>query len=115
VNGHRLAEISARRERLVARAGAQRDEVALLLAPWRGPLRIADQGLVAADYVRAHPGIVVVAAAAFVILSPKRAFRWARRAYVAWRGYRWAVRALNDVARRGRAPSAVRDLYSSQS
>jgi uncharacterized protein YjiS (DUF1127 family) len=42
--------------------------------------------------------VVVIAAAAFAILSPRRAFRWSRRAFAAWRGYRWAVRALNELA-----------------
>lgn len=99
MNRRRLAEIRARRERLVARSAAQRDEVALLLAPWRGPLHIADRGLAAAEYLRAHPSIVVVAAAALVILAPRRAFRWAKRAFAVWRGYRWTVKALNQVAR----------------
>lgn len=90
----RLAQIHARRERLVVKAAAQRDEVALLLAPWAGPLALADKGVAAAAYVHAHPGLVLVAVAALVVASPKRALRWARRAYVAWRGYRWAVTAL---------------------
>jgi NhaP-type Na+/H+ and K+/H+ antiporter len=98
VNGRRLAQIQARRERLLARSAAQRDELALLLAPLQAPLGIADRGIAAARYLRAHPGVVVIAAAVFAILSPKRAFRWSRRAFVAWRGYRWAVRALNELA-----------------
>jgi hypothetical protein len=114
VNRSRLAEIRARRERLVAKAGAQREEVALLLAPWRGPLHMADRGLAAAEYIRAHPGIVVVAAAALVILSPRRAFRWARRAYAVWRGYRWTVKALNQASAIRRTPPE-RGLYRSQS
>ena len=90
----RLAQIYARRERLVAKAAAQRDEVALLLTPWAAPLALADKGVAAATYVRAHPGLVLAAAAALAVLSPKRALRWARRAYTVWRGYRWAVSAL---------------------
>lgn len=90
----RLAQIHARRERLVAKAAAQRDEVALLLTPWEAPLALADKGVAAATYVRDHPGLVLAAAAALAVLSPKRAFRWARRAYAVWRGYRWAVTAL---------------------
>jgi small neutral amino acid transporter SnatA (MarC family) len=90
----RLAQIHARRERLVAKAAAQRDEVALLLTPWAVPLALADKGIAAATYVRAHPGLVLVAAAALVVLSPKRALRWTRRGFAVWRGYRWAVTAL---------------------
>jgi len=97
VNRRRLEQIHARRERLVARSAAQRDELALLLAPLKGPLGVADRGIAVAQYARAHPGLVVIAAAIFVVLSPKRAFRWARRAFGVWRGYRWAARALNEL------------------
>lgn len=97
MNQRRLAHVHARRERLLARSGAQRDELALLLAPLRGPLAVADRGIAAAQYARAHPSLVVIAAAVFVLLSPKRAFRWARRAFTVWRGYRWAARALGEM------------------
>ena len=98
MNRRRLEQINARRERLLARSAAQRDELALLLAPLEGPLAVADRGIAVAQYARAHPGLVVIAAAIFVVLSPKRAFRWARRAFGVWRGYRWAARALNELA-----------------
>lgn len=98
MNARRIARIRARRERLVARAAAQRDEITLLLAPLAGPLALADRGLAAAQYVRAHPGAVAIAIAVVVALSPRRAFRWARRAFVVWRGYRFAARALRELA-----------------
>jgi hypothetical protein len=98
VNRRRLDQISARRERLLARSAAQRDELALLLAPLKGPLAVADRGIAVAQYARAHPGLVAIAAAIFVVLSPKRAFRWARRAFAVWRSYRWAASALNELA-----------------
>jgi hypothetical protein len=104
VNRRRLDQIHVRRERLLARAAAQRDELALLLAPLKGPLGLADRGIAAAQYARAHPGLVVIASAIFVVLSPKRAFRWARRAFGVWRGYRWAARALNALAPSSAAP-----------
>ena len=90
----RLAQRYVRRERLLAQAAAQRDEVALLLAPLAGPLALADRGVAAAAYLRAHPELVLIAATALVVLSPKRALRWARRSYAVWRGYRWAAGAL---------------------
>jgi len=106
VNPHRLAQIHARRERLLAKAAAQREEVALLLAPWQAPLAFADKGLTVATYLREHPSIVIVAVAALVVLSPKRAYRWARRSFAVWRGYRWAVGALNRASPRA-VPRAV--------
>ncbi|HTO47148.1 MAG TPA: YqjK-like family protein [Burkholderiales bacterium] len=98
MNRRRLDQIHARREQLLARSAAQRDELALLLAPLKGPLALADRGLAVAQYVRAHPGLVAIAVAGFVVFSPKRAFRWARRAFSVWRGYRWAARALAELA-----------------
>jgi hypothetical protein len=98
VNRRRIAQIHARRERLLARSAAQRDELALLLAPLRPPLAVADRGIAAVQYARAHPGLVAIAAVVVVVLSPKRALRWARRAFAVWRGYRWAARALHELA-----------------
>jgi hypothetical protein len=41
----RLAEIRARRERLVAQSAVQRDALALLAEHWRAPFGVADHGL----------------------------------------------------------------------
>ena len=94
----RLAEIRARRELLLARSAVQRDTLALFVQRWRAPLELADQGIRVVRYAREHPGAVLLAVAAFAALSPKRAFRWARRAVLFWRGYRWAVAALGRLA-----------------
>ena len=110
MNPRRLVQIQARRERLLAKAAAQRDEIALLLQPWQGPLAVADKGAAAVAYVRAHPSTVIVAVAALVVLSPKRAFRWARRAFAVWRGYRWTVSALDRAV-----PSRYRPVRAAQS
>jgi hypothetical protein len=108
VNRRRLAQIHARREHLLVTAAAQREELALLLEPWRAPLAVADRAVAVVAYVRAHPSIVLVAVAALVVLSPRRAFRWARRAFGVWRGYRWAVRALDRaVPHPARSPQSV--------
>ena len=48
VNRRRLDQIYARRERLLGRSAAQRDELALLLAPLKGPLAVADRGIAVA-------------------------------------------------------------------
>ena len=94
----RLVQVRARRERLIAKSAAQRDELALLIAPLRRPARTIDHAVAGAQYLRAHPGVVVIAVAALVVLSPKRAFRWARRAFGLWRGYRLVARMLAQVA-----------------
>jgi len=94
----RLAQIRLRRERLIARAAVERDGIALLASRLRAPLALADRGVLAVQYVRMHPGIVVLAVAAFVVLSPRRALRWARRGVYLWRGYRWALQLLGPRA-----------------
>ncbi len=96
----RLAQVRSRRERLLARSAAERAELAAVLAPLAGPLAIADRGIAAVQSIRAHPGLVASVAAVVVVVSPRRAFRWARRALVAWRGYRWVARALAELAPR---------------
>jgi hypothetical protein len=93
----RLAEIRARRELLLARSAVQRDALALLVQRWRAPLDLADRGFRVVQYAREHPGAVLLAVAALAALSPKRAFRWARRAVVFWRGYRWAAAVLGRL------------------
>ena len=93
-----LAEIRARRELLLAKSAVQRDALALLVQRWRAPFDLADGGLRVVRYAREHPGAVLLAVAAFAALSPKRAFRWARRAVLFWRGYRWALQLLERRA-----------------
>ena len=97
MNG-RHAEIRARRELLLARSAVQRDALALLVERWRPPLELADQGIRVVRYAREHPGAVLLAVAALAALSPKRAFRWGRRAVLFWRGYRWAVEVVARLA-----------------
>jgi len=76
----------------------QRDALALLVQRWRAPLELADHGLRTLRYAREHPGAILLALAALAALSPKRAFRWARRAILVWRGYQWAVQAIGRLA-----------------
>jgi YqjK-like protein len=94
----RLAQNHARRERLLGRSAVQRDELAALLTPLRGPLALADRAVAAARWARAHPEAVGLAAAILVVLSPRRALRWASRAFTVWRGYRLASRMLRTLA-----------------
>lgn len=85
----KLERLRAKRERLVARAAVQREEIVLLAKRWEKPLAVADRGLDALEYVRARPGLVIAAVAIVAVLQPRRAIRWARRIWAAWRGYRW--------------------------
>lgn len=81
----KLIELAERRAMLVARAATQRQELAQAFAPWRGPLAVVDQGVLAARYLGRHPELVVGALAFAAVLSPKRVFGWLRRGWVVWR------------------------------
>lgn len=80
----KLTELANRRAALVTRAAAQRAALSQAYAPWRGPLAIVDQGLVAVRYIRSHPVLLVGVVALVVALRPKRVAQWLERGWVAW-------------------------------
>ena len=41
-----------------------------------------------AEYLRQHSGYVAAAVALLVVIKPGRAWRWAKRGFVAWRLWR---------------------------
>jgi len=93
----KLIELADRRITLVARAATQRVELSQILAPWRGPLAVVDEGLVAVRYIRNHAALLVGVAAFVVPLRPLRVARWLRRGWVVWRmavGVKRIVRGL---------------------
>jgi len=88
----RLAAIEVRRARLVERAARQRDDLAQALQLLSPPLAFADRCIAAVRFVVARPPLVAGAAFVFALLRPRLVFRWARRAWGVWQGYRWLVR-----------------------
>jgi hypothetical protein len=94
----RLIEIARRKERLSARAQAQRASIAGQVGALQGPIRFADRAVEIARFLRAHPAAVAVAAAALVALRGRGLTGLAGRALTAWRLWRtvsaWAARAL---------------------
>lgn len=93
-----MAQIRLRRAHLLARAAAERRNVSARLALWEAPLAVADKSVAAARYLRRHPAIVVAAVALLVLLKPRRAIAWTRRALVAWRTWRWISDSLRQRA-----------------
>lgn len=71
-----------------ARAAQQREALAQHVWPVENALAGADHALRGVAWLKQHPGAVVAAVAAVLIVSPKRAWRWARRSFVVWRGWR---------------------------
>jgi hypothetical protein len=90
----RLTVLRVRRERLSEKAAVQREELALLLAPWRTPLALADSGAAALRYLRSHTGALALVGVALTALAPRRVLRWTRHGLLVWRSYRWVMRLL---------------------
>jgi len=79
-----LIRLAERRERLVARAAAQRMALAQSIEPWRIPLAVADQGLAALRFLKRHPAWIVGGGVLIAALRPVRVVKWLRRGWVAW-------------------------------
>lgn len=101
----RLAELHHTQAQLIERISSQRVVLANQLAPLQ---KIAAAGSRAVGllqgltlYFRNRPLLVLVAAAALVLLKPKRAWRWAKRGWLVWRTLRtWrslATKILHQV------------------
>ncbi len=100
------AELNAvvrRRQTLVARAAAQRAELAMLVARWEQPLRIADAAYRVGRAVRTHQALVTLATT-LLVLTPQRhrLLMWMGRLLSLWELYR-VVRAQWSARREGDA------------
>lgn len=80
----KLTRLAERRNRLIARAEAQRTVLAHNLRPWRARLALADRGIAAVRHVRSRPALVLGAALLFVALRPRRVGTWLQRAWLVW-------------------------------
>lgn len=87
-----LIEIGIRRGRLIERIATQRAILGRRVQPVHDVLDAADRTLAAVrtgtHYVKSHPGMVASVAALLVVLKPRRAWRWGRRTFIAWRTWR---------------------------
>ena len=90
----RLAAIEAKRARLVERAARERADLAQALRPLAQPLGFIDRCIAAVRFVIARPPLVAGAVLVFVLLRPRRALKWARRALGIWQGYRWLTKKI---------------------
>lgn len=85
----RMLELVMRHGMLKARIDEQRRLLAGHLRPLEAALARGDQVRDGVDWLKGHPSLVAAALAAFLVVRPKRAWRWARRGLIAWRG--WAA------------------------
>ena len=97
---NRAERINRRRGELIARAAAQRTELAMALGWLRTPLALADKGVAAVGLIRKHPRISVAVVTAVVAIYPRRALGLAQRAFLLWRGVRWVNSSLRALTSR---------------
>lgn len=90
----RLLAIEAKRARLLERAARERGDVAQTLQSWAKPLGFIDRCVGAVRFVISRPPLLAGAMLVFTLLRPRRAFKWARRAWGIWRGYRWLTQKV---------------------
>ena len=90
----RLAAVLAKRARLLERAERERADVLQALQTWEQPLAFVDRCVAGVRFVLARPPLLAGTAFLFALLRPRRAFKWARRAFGLWQGYRWVSRKL---------------------
>jgi len=89
----RAQDLAAKRERLVARAAAQRVALAHQFEPWRDRLAVVDRGITLVRSAGRHPLLFALAAAALVAWRPRRALNWLQFGLMAWR----VVRRLRSI------------------
>jgi hypothetical protein len=85
----RLAAIEIKRARLLERAAREREDLAITLQSLSQPLRFIDRCVGAARFVVSQPALLAGVVLVLALMHPRSAFRWARRAWGIWRGYRW--------------------------
>lgn len=91
----RVIDIQRRRDALVAKAAEQRDEVTVLIQPWRTRLTVADRLITLARNL--HAGWITLAAGALLISQLGKGARgkWIASIWTFWNVYN---------ALRGRSP-----------
>ena len=102
-----LIDIARRKERLIARCAAQRENIAVAFRELQKPITIADRALAAARFLLAHPVLVVAIVAAVVGFRRRNLLLvLAARGLAIWRMWRavaaWAGRMALNFRRRHR-------------
>jgi hypothetical protein len=89
-----LSEIQRRRGELLERARAERVAVRGLLDGHRQVFWLADRGVAMIRLLVANKGLLLVAGLAFAVVQPRRALRWAVKAWGLFRLVRRISRAF---------------------
>ena len=88
----RLFAIEARRARLIERAAREREDVAFALQSLSRPLGFIDRCIGVVRYFVARPPLIAGVVLVLALLRPRRALKWAQRAFGLWQSYRWLTK-----------------------
>jgi hypothetical protein len=88
----RLLAIQAKRARLILRAAREREDLAYALQSFSRPLGFIDRCLEGLRFVIARPPLLAGTLFVLALLRPRRAWKWARRAFGVWQSYRWLTK-----------------------
>lgn len=83
----KLLELATRHGALKARIDEQRRALARHAVPLEVALARGDTVLKGVDWLKHHPAAVGAAVFVAVVARPRRAWRWARRGVLLWRGW----------------------------
>jgi hypothetical protein len=89
-------ELALKKQRLQIAGDGLRNDFAGHAAGLEPAFTAADCAVEGARWLRHNPEIVTATVVALVVIRPKRAWRWARRAFVGWQMWR----KLRDFADR---------------
>jgi len=85
----RRIELARRKERLIARAEAQRTGIAASFEGLRTPIAVADRALAVACFFKEHPLLLAAVIAAATALRRRNLIGLLGRGLAAWRAWRW--------------------------
>lgn len=88
MNSQYRLELALKKQRLQFRCVEQRRELAQDLMPLLPVFAFAETVRNGTRWVREHPAISVGVLVAIFVAKPRFALRWARRAWLAWQGWR---------------------------
>ena len=92
-----MTDLERRRDLLVARCAAQRDELEALTQRVERPLAVADRGVAVVRYFRERPLAIGALTAVLVATRGRGLARWTKLGLTAWRAYR-ALAAARKVS-----------------
>ena len=80
-------ELALKKQRLQIAAGGLRADFGRYAAGLAPAFGVADCAVEGVRWVRHNPQLVVAAGVALLVIRPKRAWRWARRAFIGWQAW----------------------------